>query len=89
MQRCPLAGSECGSMFWAKPWEADEAVRNSLLGRDPVCRSDPVPLSVRQESEWQHLVLGLFLAVRPTLAQWGNTIPSIILLFILHLKEEL
>lgn len=58
MQRCPLAGSECGLMVRAKPWEAREVARQSLVGHSPVCvcgwmggapASDPVPLSGRPE----------------------------------------
>lgn len=37
MQQCPLAGSECGLMVRAKPWEASEVARQSLSGRSPVC----------------------------------------------------
>lgn len=36
MQWCPLAGSDCGLMVWAKPWEASEVARHSLLGHGPV-----------------------------------------------------
>lgn len=66
MQRCPLAGSECGLMVWAKPWEASEVARHSLLGHGPVCvglapAPDPVPLSGRPESEREHLVLGVLI----------------------------
>lgn len=64
MQRCPLAGSECGLMVWAKPWESSEVARQTLLGHGPMCTGlasapDPVPLSRKPESEWQHLVLGV------------------------------
>ncbi len=64
MQRCPLAGSDCGLMVRAKPWEASEVARQSVLGQGPVFvglapAPDSVPLSGRPESEWQHLVLGV------------------------------
>ncbi len=32
MQRCPLAGFECGLMVWAKPWEAGEVARQEVAG---------------------------------------------------------
>lgn len=63
MQRCPLAGYECGSMVEAKPWEASEQarqlclrVRGSLSGHSPVSVGPaappaPLPLSGKSESE--------------------------------------
>lgn len=61
MQRCPLAGSKCGLMVRAKPWEAGEVATLGLLGHGPACvcgscscsRSAAL-LSGRPESEWQH-----------------------------------
>lgn len=55
MQWCPLAGSDCGLMVWAKPWEASEVAAQSLLGHGPACvglapAPDPVPLSGRPQS---------------------------------------
>lgn len=57
MQRCPLAGSNCGLMVWAKPWEASEVARQSLLGHGPVFvglapAPDSVPLSGRPDQRW-------------------------------------
>lgn len=64
MQQCPLAGSNCGLMVRAKPWEASEMAKQSLLGHGPVRvglapAPDPLPLSGGPESEWQRLVLGV------------------------------
>lgn len=89
MQWCPLAGSDCGLMVWAKPWEASEVARQSLLGHGPTFvglapASDPVTPTGRPESEWRRLVLGVLIQqISPSAIQAENVISFIFLFFLI------